>query len=158
MEPRIEILQEKKLVGKRMKMSMTINKTGELWRSFMQRSKEIKNNIGNDFYSINLYDKMYFKNFNPNNEFEKWAAKEVSDFNSVPDDMDTFNLIGGLYVVFNYKGLSTDNSIFRYIFTTWLPRSNYTLDNRAHFEILGKKYKNGDPNSEEEIWIPIKLK
>ena len=24
-----------------------------------------------------------------------------------------------------------------------------------HFEVLGKNYKNNDPNSEEEIWIPI---
>lgn len=25
-----------------------------------------------------------------------------------------------------------------------------------HFEILGEKYKNNDPLSEEDIWIPIK--
>ncbi len=25
-------------------------------------------------------------------------------------------------------------------------------------EVLGEKYKNADPNSEEEIWIPIKRK
>jgi AraC family transcriptional regulator len=34
----------------------------------------------------------------------------------------------------------------------------YFLDDRPHFEILGDKYKNGDPDSEEEIWIPIKQK
>jgi AraC family transcriptional regulator len=40
-----------------------------------------------------------------------------------------------------------------------LPLSKeYELDDRPHFEILGDKYKNNDPNSEEEIWIPIKLK
>jgi len=32
------------------------------------------------------------------------------------------------------------------------------LDNRPHFEVLGEKYKNGDPESEEEIWIPVKEK
>ena len=48
--------------------------------------------------------------------------------------------------------------IFQYIFGTWLPTSIYTIDNLPHFEILGKKYKNNDPTSEEEIWIPIKLK
>lgn len=41
---------------------------------------------------------------------------------------------------------------------TWLPASDYNLDNRPHFEVLGEKYKNNDPTSEEEIWIPIKLK
>jgi AraC family transcriptional regulator len=39
-----------------------------------------------------------------------------------------------------------------------LPNSNYHLDDRPHFEILGEKYKNADPGSEEEIWIPIKAK
>jgi AraC family transcriptional regulator len=47
---------------------------------------------------------------------------------------------------------------FQYIFGTWLPNSEYVLDNRPHFEILGEKYKNDDPTSEEEIWIPIKAK
>lgn len=91
-------------------------------------------------------------------EFEKWAAIEVSSFDNVPEGMDTYTLKGGLYAVFDYKGLSTDNSIFVFIFGTWLPNSDYLLDNRPHFEILGDKYKNGDPNSEKEIWIPIKLK
>jgi AraC family transcriptional regulator len=72
--------------------------------------------------------------------------------------METYTLPGGLYAVFFYKGLNTDTSIFEYIHRTWLPNSNYLLDNRPHFEILGEKYKNADPNSEEEIWIPIKLK
>jgi AraC family transcriptional regulator len=39
-----------------------------------------------------------------------------------------------------------------------LPNLGYTLDDRAHFEVLGEKYKNNDPLSEEEIWIPIKKK
>ena len=63
---------------------------------------------------------------------------------------------GGLYAVFFYKGSSSDTKIFQYIFTNWLPDSGYTLDNRPHFEILGENYKNGDPGSEEEIWIPVK--
>ncbi|MDP5096829.1 MAG: GyrI-like domain-containing protein [Flavobacterium sp.] len=39
-----------------------------------------------------------------------------------------------------------------------MPNSEYQLDNRPHFEILGAKYKNNAPDSEEEIWIPIKRK
>ena len=72
--------------------------------------------------------------------------------------METFLLEGGLYAVFIHRGSSTDTSTFHYIFSTWLPKSNYILDSRPHFEVLGEKYKNGDPDSEEEIWIPIKLK
>lgn len=158
MTPRIETLIEKKLIGKRLKMSLTENKTVDIWKSFMPRRKEITNNVTNDIISMQVYESEYFTNFNPTNEFEKWATIEVSNFENVPTDMETFTLKGGLYAVFDYKGLSTDNRIFNYIFEDWLPNSNYDLDHRPHFEILGDKYKNGDPTSEEEIWIPIQPK
>jgi AraC family transcriptional regulator len=155
MEPRIEILGEKKLVGKHLKMSFSNNRTGELWRDFMPRRKEICSVPTNQLFSLQVYDGFQFDTIDPSKEFEKWALVEVSDFNNVPEGMETFSLLGGLYAVFTYKGLSSDISVFRYIFATWLPASCYVLDNRPHFEILGEKYKNGDPNSEEEIWIPI---
>lgn len=158
MEPRIETLSEKKLIGKHLTMSLADNKTGELWRSFLPRRKEITNNLSADLISMSIYAPTYFIGFNPANEFEKWAAIEVSGLENVPDEMKTFILKGGLYAVFDYKGSSNDSSIFQYIFSTWLPNSKYLLDNRPHFEVLGEKYKNADPNSEEEIWIPIKEK
>ena len=158
MTPRIEHLKEKKLVGKRLKMSLADNKTGELWKSFMPRRKEIANNLTTDLISMTVYQPNHFADFNPTREFEKWAAVEVADFENVPDDVETFTLAAGLYAVFDYTGSSTDISIFQYIFGTWLPNSEYLLDDRPHFEVLGPKYKNADPESEEEIWIPIRKK
>ena len=93
LQPRIEILSEKKLVGKRIRMSLSDNRTGELWRSFMPGRNEISNNLTNELISMQVYNEPL-----------------------IPGDL-------------NQK-----------------------------FEILGEKYKNGDPNSEEEIWIPVKLK
>jgi AraC family transcriptional regulator len=158
MKPRIKTLNEKKLVGKRLKMSLADNKTGELWKSFMTRRKEITNTLTSDFISLAVYRSTYFVNFSPTNEFEKWATVEVSDFENIPIDLETYKLTGGLYAVFDYKGSSNDQSIFLYIFGSWLPNSDYNLDDRPHFEVLGDKYKNNDPTSEEEIWIPIKPK
>ena len=40
----IELLVAKKLIGKRLSMTWQNNRTAELWRSFMPRRKEIKNN------------------------------------------------------------------------------------------------------------------
>ncbi|MEW5675126.1 GyrI-like domain-containing protein [Flavobacterium enshiense] len=158
MQPRIEITPERKLIGKQITLSISDNKTGELWRSFMLRRNEIKNTVGSNLYSLQRYDDLYFSHFNPNTTFEKWAAVEVSDFKTIPVDMQTLILNKGTYAVFNYKGSSNDNSIFQYIFATWLPDSGYEVDNRLHFEILGPNYKNNDATSEEEIWIPIKTK
>ena len=159
MKPRIETLTEKKLIGKRITMSLSNNKTVELWRSFMPRRKEIENNIGTNLYSMQIYDPLYFSNFDFNADFEKWATIEVINFDKVPDEMDTFTITSGLYAVFTYKGdMTLAAQTFQYIFTTWLPNSEYILDDRPHFEILGEKYKNNDPTSEEEIWIPIQIK
>lgn len=157
MQPRIETLTEKKLVGKRLRMSLANNRTGELWRSVMPRRQEIAHRVTSDLYSMQVYSgPVDFGNLQQ--DFDKWAAVEVSDVSSIPDGMEAFTLQGGLYAVFVYKGSSTDTTIFRHIFGSWLPSSAYSLDSRPHFEVLGAKYKNADPESEEEIWIPIKLK
>lgn len=157
-QPTITTSPERKLVGKKLTMSFANNKTGELWKSFMPRRHEIKNNLTAELISMQLYSPTHFSDFNLTNEFDKSATVEVSDFDNVPHGMETFVLPDGLYAVFYHKGLSSDNSIFQYIFGTWLPASDYVQDNRPHFEILGAKYKNNDPNSEEEIWIPIRKK
>ena len=160
MNPVIKISGEKKLIGKRIKMSLADNKTYALWHGFMPRRKEIRNNLTSDLFSMQVYDKSYdFSNFDPEATFEKWAAIEVADFDVVPQEMESYILSEGLYAVFNYKGVASQGAtMFQYIFGTWLPASDYILDNRPHFEILGEKYKNEDPDSEEEIWIPIKVK
>ena len=108
---------------------------------------------------MQVYDESFdFYHFDLDKKFEKWAAIEVLDFDAVPKDMESYLLTGGLYAVFCFKGSNLDTKIFQYIFGTWLPSSNYLLENRPHFEILGEKYKNNDPSSEEEIWIPVKSK
>jgi len=155
MQPQIVTLSEKKLIGKRIVMSLANNKTGELWRSFMPRRGEIRNNLTAELFSMQVYDQAVDLH-NPHQEFEKWAAIEVADFAIIPAGMEAFTLGGGLYAVFHYQGSSSDTRVFQHIFGTWLPNSDYELDNRPHFEVLGDKYRNADPNSEEDIWIPVK--
>lgn len=160
MAPRIEIIATKKLVGNRMKMTLANNQTHQLWRLFMSRRKEVRNSVNNALFSMQIYNTATdFQNFNPRTEFEKWAAIAVSDFVAIPSDMETHLLEGGLYAVFIHKGLSSDfPKTAQYIFGQWLPQSEYELDQREHFELLGNKYKNNDPNSKEEVWIPIRKK
>jgi AraC family transcriptional regulator len=45
--------------------------------------------------------------------------------------------------------------VFEYIFSEWMPKSMFKIDDRPHFEVLGNKYRNNVKDSEEEIWIPI---
>lgn len=157
MQPEIRILPEKQLIGMSMEMSLADNRTGQLWGSFMPRRKEI-NAFGHDLYSLQDYGPSFIPG-DMHARFTKWAAAEVSDFSKIPEGMQAFTIPQGLYAVFHYKGSSHDGPrIFGYIFGTWLPGSGYQLDYRPHVEILGEKYKNNHPESEEEIWIPVKPK
>ncbi len=160
MEPRFETLKEKKLVGKQKRMSFANNTTKELWHGFIPRRNEIKNNVSEELFSLEIYDNiLFFKNFNPANEFAKWAAIEVSNFNHVPNEMETMIIPSGSYAVFIHKGPASEGAkTYNYIFSEWMPKSNYDLDERPHFALMNGKYKNDDPNSEEEIWIPVKRK
>jgi len=137
-------------------MSLAHNRTAALWKVFMPYQHKIRHRRNQDLISMQVYDPGYFSDFNPLHQFEKWAAVEVTNVEALPEGLETFLLKAGLYAVFDYKGSSADSSIFQYIFGSWLPDSGYVLDERPHFEILGAHYKNNDPNSEEEIWIPIK--
>ena len=104
MEARIEILSEKKLIGKHIDMSFIENKTFQLWSSFMPKRKEIKNSIDSNLYSLEVFPNGHFDNFDPNNSFQKWAAVEVSDFETIPSEMETLIIPTGLYAVFVHKG------------------------------------------------------
>jgi AraC family transcriptional regulator len=156
MTPRIETTAPKKLIGKRRRMSFSRNETFELWRSFMPQRKTISNVIGDELYSLEIYEEGFFDSFNPDKEFEKWAAVEVSDYETIPEEMETLTVPQGLYAVFLHKGAASEaERTYHFIFREWLPHSNYKLDHRPHFAVMGEKYKKDSAESEEEIWIPL---
>ncbi|WP_445719018.1 GyrI-like domain-containing protein [Flavobacterium sp.] len=157
MDVSILFFSNTKLIGKKLTFTYADYSAFELWSNFMPRLKEIKNVVGTDLYNIQINPDNF--DFNPNTPFVKWAAIAVSSFDFIPADMEILEISEGLYAVFNYKGnQSNAAAFFNLIYTEWLPKSDFELDNRPHFEILGDKYKNNAPDSEEEIWIPIKRK
>jgi hypothetical protein len=52
MEARIQSFAEIKLAGMRIKMSLTVVNTQEVWQNFMPGRREIKNNKSPALYSI----------------------------------------------------------------------------------------------------------
>lgn len=124
----------------------------------MPISKQIESRVSEDLFSVQVFDSVPAINETFHTvKFIKWAAVEVSEFNKLPPEIEKLIVPGGLYAVFIHKGGPVKGrEMFTYIFTQWLPESGFSLDNRPHFEILGEKYKNNDPDSEEEIWIPLK--
>lgn len=156
--PRIETLTDTKLIGKKLTMSFANDRTIELWQSFSPRRKEITNSVNSYLYSAAIYPTTsFFEQFNPNAEYEKWAAVEVSDYDSIPNEMEILTIPAGEYAVFHYKGKPSDaQETFQYIYGEWLPNSEYELDARPYFALMGDKYKGENPDSEEEFWVAVR--
>lgn len=159
MKPEIREIDEKKLIGMRVKTSLSDNKTSLLWQNFMSRFNEIEKKLNTGYYSVHVYDGLaVFNQFTEKTQFEKWAAVEVAVSNMVPEGFESCILSGGRYAVFIHKGpANTFHKTAQHIFGNWLPNSEFELDDREHFEIMGEKYKGPDnPESEEEVWVPVK--
>ena len=148
--------QEIVIIGMQAAMSLTADNTSALFRGFMPRKREISDVTNEPLFLIKVYPPNYFSALNLNTSFTKWLGIKNSGLENIPDGFETMIIPAGKYAVFYYKGLNTDHSIFNYIFQDWIPQSGYQLDDRPHFDVLDERYKNNDPESEEEIWIPIK--
>ncbi|GAA4324063.1 hypothetical protein GCM10023115_53150 [Pontixanthobacter gangjinensis] len=158
-DPDIKNIEAKKLVGISLHTSLADDKTALLWKRFMSRKDKIKNKLSDDLYSVQVYDEGFIEgHFNSQSIFEKWAALEVEDYSELEEGMKGLKLPGGLYAVFTHHGTSKEFAgTARFIFEEWLPASEYQLDDRPHFEVLGEDYKGPEnPESKEKIWIPIK--
>ena len=159
-EPRIETLNETKVVGKGTRMSLKQNTTAQLWSEFMPLISDIGDTLDASLWSVEVYpDLDFFNNFDPTREFEKWAAVPVTATASKPANMRDLLIPAGRYAVFNYKGKPSEAfEFYGHIYGTWIPNSKYSLDHRPHLAVMGSGYKGEHPESEEEIWIPVKEK
>jgi AraC family transcriptional regulator len=156
-QPQILKLPPKQLVGQRIQTTLAENKTSLLWQSFKPRVKEIKDVIPDVFYSVQIFT--HQGPFTPQTKFEKWAAVAVRQLDNVPEGMEILTIPEGEYAVFIHKGLPSDfPKTSQYIFGTWLPNSEYALDDRPQFELMDDQYRPDDPKAEEQVWVPVRRK
>jgi AraC family transcriptional regulator len=154
---RIEDIDERKLIGIKIRTSIAENRNRELWQTLKPLARTIRGRESTDFYSVEVFDAATsFENFTPGTLFDKWAAIEVADFADVPGEMDSLTL-SGKYAVFLHTGLPSDfPATSLYIFGEWMPASEYAVDHRPHFEIMAADYLPDDPDATEEIYVPIR--
>jgi AraC family transcriptional regulator len=156
---RIEQVAIKHFIGMSLRMSSAKDRSAALWRSFMPKRKQIAEAIGEDVYSIQLFDQLPDFSIPVSEElYTNWAAKEVAQVVTIPEGMTDFIMPAGLYAVFLHIGTPADfPTTARYIFQSWLPESGYKVENRPFFQVLSTAYHPGNSTSEEEVYIPIAL-
>ncbi len=143
------------LCGASEAMSLQTFTPWTLWPQIMPRLAQIRNRTSQDLISLRNFNGIPVFGPQANPDFTYWGGVEVLEANK---GFEHLEIPAGTYAVFHYKGLSSDSTIWRSIYSQWLPNSEWELDERPHFERLGSKYKNDDPTSEEDIYIPIRPK
>ncbi len=156
MEPRIVDLDALTLIGLPFYGDSSDGKFGQTWERFVESEPLV---------TKRLNDKIYFgvEFFGPEvsrtNQWMYFAAIAVSDLEEIPDILFGKMLPAAKYAVFTVKGgVAKINEVFQYAYKEWLPASGYEAAYPFDFERYDERYKGSVPDSEIDLYIPIKPK
>jgi AraC family transcriptional regulator len=153
LEPKVVELGSIYLVGLTALEHPSTQLITELWSHFPMEVPMIQNRIlPEKYYQIVFWPDQY----DLDGVF-LMCAVEVTDLNRV-----NLNLVGkhippARYLRFIHKGLSCKVGLtYKYIYESWLPKSDYRLSLPYNFEVYGDKFLGPEnPLSESEIYIPV---
>lgn len=158
MEPKIVSRDEIKLIGIQY---IGANQNGEipkLWgEQFLPRMGELKNVVGEQVcYGLCECMCKGECKCGQGSDFLYIAAREVSHFDEVPEEMVTKTVPAAKYAVFTHKGpVSTLQDTFQKIYTEWIPASGLVIAGNYNFEHYGECFDNSE-NSLMDIYVPVK--
>lgn len=160
MEPKIVEMDEIKLIGMSCKTSLANNKVPELWQSFIPRMAEVPNRTNQSIALgvCQIESNFDFRDFGEDSVFTEISGVEVSNFNNVPEGMVTHTIPASKYTVFTHKGnVEGLKKTYDYIYGVWFPKQKYEIAQMDTFEYYDERFISPeDPNSEMDIFIPIK--
>jgi AraC family transcriptional regulator len=144
------------LSGQKIRTSIASQETSKLWRPFRQAIREKEGLSPTKFYSIGRYgNKMMNGDFTEDSQFEKCAAI-TNAISFCPSFFEEIRLEGGLYAVFSHHGsIAKFQVTLQEFMKNWLPKSNYRLDDQAHFETFDETYDPFSEDSVELVHIPV---
>lgn len=124
----------------------------KLWSAFRPYRDKIPNRVGSDFFGI--YEN--YEESEDNTTFVYVCSAQVANFDEVPDGMITRELEAQTYARFTHIGpLAKLEDTLRYIWGSWLPKSDYEYAEKPDFELLPAGFNDADPNNHIYLNIPI---
>lgn len=155
MEPEIITQAAIKLVGIANQYDNADLSLSRLWSGFAPYRNKITNRIGD--YSFGIYES--YEEKGDEVSFSYVCTVPVSSFDQVPEGMITRELPEQMYAKFTHRGPITNlDQTLKYIWGSWLPKSNYLYVEKPDFELYPPGYKGSDQNNEFYLHIPIQPK
>ena len=155
MEPQIITRPAIKLIGIATQYDDADLSLPRLWSAFKPYKNSIKNRTSDNSFGI-------YESYIEHDEevsFSYVCCAAVENFDSIPNGMTTRELPEQLYAKFIHKGaISNLDKTLKYIWGSWLPKSNFDYVEKPDFELYPPNYNIMDPNSEMALHIPIKPK
>ena len=135
------------------------NEIGRLWGRFNrfwdERQAEIQNVVdGNVGYEVHIEPAEYAES----KCFYVMVGVEVSGPADLPLELSVKVLPAGTYAVFSLRGPEITSNWPEAIYKGWLPQSGYEEAHKVTVERYdGDRFKGvDDPESELEIWVPVR--
>lgn len=155
MEPEIITRPAVKLVGIRNHYDDSDLSLPKLWSGFRPYRDLIKNRASDE--SFGIYE--CYKEDGDKVNFSYICSAAVTSFDDVPEGMITRELAPQMYAKFIHKGSIADlDKTLKYIWGSWLPKSDYEYEEKPDFELYPSNYNVMDPNCEMALHIPVRLK
>lgn len=149
-EPTIVTKRAFTVVGKSYRGKNERDEIPELWRQFWQRHEEITHRTGAGVaYGV-------AGNKDPETgDFDYVAGLEVDDSRDIPPEMVSWDVPEQTYAVFQCT-LPTLMATYQYVFTEWLPESEYDLGDGPEFELYDESFSPEEGEFGMFLYIPVK--
>jgi len=155
MEPEIVTKAEMQVVGIANRYDSDDLDLRRLWSAFKPYVGKIPNRIGDCAFGI--YES--YEEEGDDVHFTYLCSVEVSSFEQTPEGMTTRFIPEQVYAKFTHRGsLASLNETLKYIWGSWLPKSNYEYMEKPDFELYLHGHNDSDPDSEMYLHIPVKEK
>ena len=153
-EPEVVRLPELKLVG--IPFYWDIETKNDLTKQWMMLL-DVKDTIRNLLQPERSYQLQFWFPDQDEEMIYFYVALEVRDFDEVPFQLSTKTIPSQTYLKFWHKGFSNRvGDTYDYIYSEWLPKTQYKLPHHYNFEYYGQEYMGPhNPESISEIFIPI---
>lgn len=153
MEPEIITQPALKVVGVATEYDEEDLSLPRLWSGFRPYRDLITNRIGSDY--IGIYE--CYEETEDSVRFVYVCCAQVKNFDNVPKGMETRELPEQTYARFTHKGpIAQLEETLRYIWGTWLPKSNYEYAEKPDFELYPAGFDDSDPENKIYLNIPVK--